>query len=357
MECNADGKIKGIHIDNETGTQISRPKKRKMRGSSNNNTNKGSGPTLIPSAALSDVERTQLHIEVFNYFSWLHSQLTRVEKSRHDRIKVSNEGISVPGIRDLMTQMEITFRHVGELKKKTTGGDEEVENDKNGGSHVNDEGDEKEENDARSPSPLPLLEKCMGEDLALVIEETQQNENNSHGPRDFEFMYQHLLAYKEREGHLQVPYRYVWADGTRDRVPLGGWVGDLRRSRRNLRSHGFESEPPETVDIALSKGRIGLTLSSLSGRVPGRITAIDPASALLGKIEVGDRLVTVDGVRVTKLEDLERGKDKAFRVFGIAKNTSSNELNCAYLSAERVVSLLSYPLTPLQVQLDDVYPG
>ena len=70
--------------------------------------------------------------------------------------------------------------------------------------------------------------------------------------------------------------------------------------------------------LTVSPGKLGLTLSVLPNGEGAKIVAIDPACTFKGKVELGDRIVTIDGKRVEKLEDLTVGKEK-MRKFGIAK--------------------------------------
>ena len=76
--------------------------------------------------------------------------------------------------------------------------------------------------------------------------------------------------------------------------------------------------PPTLIVLTVSPGKLGLTLSVLPNGEGAKIVAIDPACTFKGRVEVGDRIVTIDGKRVEKLEDLTVGKEK-MRKFGIAK--------------------------------------
>eukprot|EP00986_Skeletonema_menzelii_P004646 scaffold1607_cov151-Skeletonema_menzelii.AAC.8 len=73
--------------------------------------------------------------------------------------------------------------------------------------------------------------------------------------------------------------------------------------------------------LTVSPGRLGLTLNvnkndpQNNGAV---ITNIHPACTFKDKLEVGDRIVTIDGRKVTKVEDLHVNKDQ-LRKFGIVK--------------------------------------
>jgi len=345
-------------------------KKQKRSRSSNHNT---PTPKLVPSANLSDIERSQLHIEIYNYFTWLYSQLTDVETTDGGRNKVRRAGISVPGIQNLMTKLESTFRDVGDFKKKKEKDDEEGENNEEGEGENNDEGDEGEgraanngnngdnnndgntaNNEKENDVPLlPFLEESMEGDIRLIVEEIQQKNNpqepaaadavptDARNTRDFEIMYERLVAYKERKGHAQVPLKYK-----EDDVNLGRWVGEIRKRRRILRSRGLDCESAQNaqmyssgdpyIKLPISAGMLGLSVEFAKSVNGGIITAIDPACTFKEHIKVGDRVVTIDSVRVEKVEDLEVGNDREVRMFGIS---IKKPFPYTYLSAERVERL------------------
>ena len=70
--------------------------------------------------------------------------------------------------------------------------------------------------------------------------------------------------------------------------------------------------------LTVSPGKLGLTLSVLPNGDGAKIIAINPACSFKGIVELGDRIVTIDGNRVEKLEDLTVGGEKR-RKFVIAK--------------------------------------
>jgi len=70
--------------------------------------------------------------------------------------------------------------------------------------------------------------------------------------------------------------------------------------------------------LTVSPGRLGITLEIKEEGEGAVIKAIDPACTFLGQVEVGDRILTVDGEIVTSLEDLTVNKDR-LRKFGILK--------------------------------------
>ena len=77
-------------------------------------------------------------------------------------------------------------------------------------------------------------------------------------------------------------------------------------------------DPQYLLMLTVSPGRLGITLEIKEEGEGAVIKAIDPACTFLGQVEVGDRILTVDGEIVTSLEDLTVNKDR-LRKFGILK--------------------------------------
>eukprot|EP00970_Alexandrium_tamarense_P000290 scaffold32_cov190-Alexandrium_tamarense.AAC.8 len=77
----------------------------------------------------------------------------------------------------------------------------------------------------------------------------------------------------------------------------------------------YSSNIPASFCLLVSPGRLGLSLTFDSG-IGAVISAIDPACTFKGQIQVGDRIITVDGITVKRPEDLVAGKDKV-RQFGV----------------------------------------
>ena len=74
---------------------------------------------------------------------------------------------------------------------------------------------------------------------------------------------------------------------------------------------------PQLFHLTVSPGRLGLTITVVKeGGVV--ISNIDPACTFRSQVEVGDRIVTIDGKYVLTVGDLQKGKEKA-RKFGIIK--------------------------------------
>ena len=78
----------------------------------------------------------------------------------------------------------------------------------------------------------------------------------------------------------------------------------------------------EDLLLLVAPGKIGLTLKIDKINDGATVSKIDPTCRFKGQIEVGDRVVTIDGLKITKIADLHVNSDKVRR-FGIVKNKSS----------------------------------
>jgi len=74
--------------------------------------------------------------------------------------------------------------------------------------------------------------------------------------------------------------------------------------------------------LTVSPGRLGLTIA-MNPNGGATITVIDPICTFASKINVGDRIVTIDGKDVLTLEDIKNGKDRA-RTFGIMQKVKES---------------------------------
>ena len=94
------------------------------------------------------------------------------------------------------------------------------------------------------------------------------------------------------------------------------------RSRGLCERHANELKqiPEGTIVLPISQGRLGLTLRF--DTTSATIVAINPACSFKDRLNVGDYLESIDGVKVTKKEDLAVGKDEPIRMFRFAKMKS-----------------------------------
>ena len=80
---------------------------------------------------------------------------------------------------------------------------------------------------------------------------------------------------------------------------------------------------PTTI-LLITPGQIGLTLSINRTEGGATVTKVDPTSRFKDKFQEGDRIVTIDGFRITKIADLHVNSDKVRRFGIVQKNPSSN---------------------------------
>ena len=77
--------------------------------------------------------------------------------------------------------------------------------------------------------------------------------------------------------------------------------------------------------LSVSPGRLGLTIA-MNPNGGATITVIDPICTFASKINVGDRIVTIDGKDVLTLDDIKNGKDRA-RTFGIMQKVKESDVS------------------------------
>ena len=367
MECDKSGSVKvSSRYDDEIfpvrkDAKGNPPKKQK-------GCVQGEAAKLIPTAALSDAERAQLHVSIYRYFSWLSDRTAELEATLNSRARVRKSGLFVPGLKNLVTMMEETFRAVPEFKAseekreqaegfgaRTSGDQSESEGSNDGVDMKSDAGDSDDcgSSDGRerkkqklmnpSMSELPFLEECLKMDMTFMVEELKSEKGDGttkgYENHDFEYLFKHLVAYKKAQGHFNIGH-HNHLEGT---LPLGRWVADIRIRKRELAKRGMEHEAPvkdgenpDLIAIPLSKGALGVSVKFCKSADSAVITEILPTCTFRDRIEVGDRLVTVDGKIVSSEKDLPKGT--ATKVLGVAKIRSCHPND--YLSWERVVSLI-----------------
>ena len=152
-----------------------------------------------------------------------------------------------------------------------------------------------------------------------------------------------LQAFKAQHGSLEVPGKgspyfklYDWCKAQRrrkkeDRLSedrlrrleeLGfDFVKERTPRNRKVASLGGAGEDVlEDIIITVAPGQLGMTVEFGDG--PGAlITGLQPTCSFQDKVDVGDRLVSIDGRRVRSAEDLS-GSDRQ-RVFGFVVGRQS----------------------------------
>jgi len=89
----------------------------------------------------------------------------------------------------------------------------------------------------------------------------------------------------------------------------------IKKQQKNRAYKQLPVPPRGYKGLAVSPGKLGITLNFLVDRRGPVITAINPACSFKNDIEIGNRLICIDGRKITKPADLHVGKDK-MRVFG-----------------------------------------
>ncbi|KAL7466486.1 hypothetical protein ACHAXS_006786 [Conticribra weissflogii] len=163
------------------------------------------GKSILRAAMLSDKEREQLHLEIYDYFQWLDSELTQLETTHDGRRTTSNAGLVVSGLRNVIARMEGTFRVVRER-------------------------DDAEKEASATGSGAPFLEEVLGSALRQRYRRLQPMKKAGHSrvALDFEDMYARLLAFRQEFGHVNVSRKY------KKDPQLGIWVSNLKYKKKEF---------------------------------------------------------------------------------------------------------------------------
>lgn len=136
-------------------------------------------------------------------------------------------------------------------------------------------------------------------------------------------------------GRVRVGDRLLTVDGQRV-----GRERDLERGDDGndaLREYGFATAKDDADEdkggikgfaidlrLAVSPGRVGLTVAFEDDEAGALVTAVHSECALAGRVRVGDRLIEIEGEQVTATEDLTQGNDQP-RQFGFATASATEE--------------------------------
>ncbi|KAL9178296.1 hypothetical protein ACHAXT_001724 [Thalassiosira profunda] len=205
---------------------------------------------------LSNQERKMLHGQIHGYFAWLSERVAELETSEAGRRAVKRSGLRAPALRGLLVKLESTFGDLGKGKKRKAS------------ALLDGEDDDEDEAEAFA-APIPLLEEALLDEMgglaaqedesqkalrAKIKEEYASGKRVPHWePLDFEEMFAKLVAYKEANGHPNVPVKYAGD------VQLGSWVSGLRTKKKaydldagKMKVDGAEenaAEPPGTPGV------------------------------------------------------------------------------------------------------------
>jgi hypothetical protein len=101
--------------------------------------------------------------------------------------------------------------------------------------------------------------------------------------------------------------------------------------------------------ITIRPGVLGLTLSMIKDKFGGaEITRIDPVCTFRSQVEVGDRVITIDGVPVKRLKDFLMAKDGK-HTFGILKKLNSTLKATTTAKGNNLRTMLAPPSTLLHL--------
>lgn len=101
--------------------------------------------------------------------------------------------------------------------------------------------------------------------------------------------------------------------------------------------------------ITIRPGVLGLTLSMIKDKFGGaEITRIDPVCTFRSQVEVGDRVITIDGVPVKRLKDFLMAKDGK-HTFGILKKSNSTLKATTTAKGNNLRTMLAPPSTLLHL--------
>jgi len=87
----------------------------------------------------------------------------------------------------------------------------------------------------------------------------------------------------------------------------------------------INTNKPTTI-LLITPGKIGLTLSINKTEGGATVTKVEPNSRFKDKFQEGDRIVTIDGCRITKIADLHVNRDKVRR-FGVVQKKPGSTTN------------------------------
>jgi hypothetical protein len=87
----------------------------------------------------------------------------------------------------------------------------------------------------------------------------------------------------------------------------------------------INTNKPTTI-LLITPGKIGLTLSINKTEGGATVTKVEPNSRFKDKFQEGDRIVTINGYRITKIADLHVNSDKVRR-FGVVQKKPGSTTN------------------------------
>eukprot|EP00574_Skeletonema_japonicum_P012192 CAMPEP_0201714150 /NCGR_PEP_ID=MMETSP0593-20130828/742_1 /ASSEMBLY_ACC=CAM_ASM_000672 /TAXON_ID=267983 /ORGANISM="Skeletonema japonicum, Strain CCMP2506" /LENGTH=766 /DNA_ID=CAMNT_0048203399 /DNA_START=85 /DNA_END=2385 /DNA_ORIENTATION=+ len=233
---------------------------------------------LFPAASISNEARSQLHSQIYTYFTWLKTELLMVGNTNtNDGDGADGNAMMINGIGNLLHVMESTFGQGVATNSEATAAAASGNKRKASSQSMMAMMDAEDK--------PPLLERGLIEPLnQLVVESTvaastaaaaaggggindggNEDESSSkrrksaasgsgrgsgagsggNAPLDFDDMYNRLLTFKAQFGHVNVPQGY------KEDKQLGSWVTNIRYKRKCLQKNGqdYEVEDEDDADL------------------------------------------------------------------------------------------------------------
>jgi len=259
--------------------QLNSQKKKSMALSKKKKSSRKAQPKLLPSSILPNLQRSELHKEIYNYFNWLHNELQDMEKTNHSgRRQVSNAGINVLSLKGIIGKMENAFKMLQEDVKMEEGGkkfDDSVADilavDNNGDSSGMNVDDIQLPTQKKT---LPYLESALEYELntRASLSTSSTTTTTAQGTKkqsteskiswrslNFDILYLKLIDFKNDKGHVSPPFKHP---------ELGRWVSELRSNKKMLRERGLEFEQPLNQVDGTSTTTTATTAGGKTGETP-----------------------------------------------------------------------------------------
>jgi len=261
----------------------------------------GTGNTekLFPNASLSNDARSQLHSQIYTYFTWLKTEL--MIQSSPNVMMMGNDHSSnamINGIGSMLSMMEGTFGEsvatnsaavaaaAGGKKRKASSqsmmammvaedtppllerglieplNQLVVENNVAAAAAAagnNDAANDEEEQSSSSSPKRRKTQKGGGGATTSGNGRSTGAGSGGNAPLDFDDMYNRLLTFKAQFGHVNVPQGY------KEDKQLGSWVTNIRYKRKCLQKSGQAYEVDDEEDEADLLGGGGGGMDAIPG--------------------------------------------------------------------------------------------
>eukprot|EP01082_Thalassiosira_pseudonana_P000955 g1717.t1 g1717 contig10:2659108-2660425(+) len=221
---------------------------------------------LFQSAILSNPERHELHMAIYDYFQFLHDKMAELGEpsSKEGRCVVASARVTTAGVQEVLEVIEKNFQVVQRMREQQSAFGKDVAT-----------GCDKGNTAAAMEKGAPLLEEALREPLSHLVEVAEKDPKNHilqtrKKEYDFDLMINKLLLYKNTIGNgnnCNVPCSY-------NDKQLARWVDNLRSKRRKLiESHNIDNTKP-LFDKHLTEERvaaldgIGFVWNDTRERVP-----------------------------------------------------------------------------------------